>query len=896
MIRFLVIIIMSLCALSKAHGEEEKIDLGYDRNIRITYISEALNLYSKLSERDMNAYEERVNLANKTNCRTSKVELKAQCLVNETKAFCEGKKNDKSCMKILDLLISSQMGQKDFISPREQIKILQQSDDRKNAIKEELWSRYASLATDFRISDKISCLDSKKDCFAASIERFCRYKADFGEQTWQSCVSALIKFVAKPSQSIVSAKKKEETEEVAKEEKYQGTFIVKFESEEESHLWVAKAMEQTTYHILSGFERLKPVEAPQEFNDSCYLQECQMQWLKENKIDVFLKGRVVYDKLIVEAFDIYDQQKINETTYPIVAGNDLSSFKIRMFQLVRPFTKHGGLIDRIEARRNMMFLEADLLMTPQDLIAYLGIENPHLINLIEVLFKAYPLLGGILWGLFIVYLFKFCFPKIYKFENVVTRVMPSLLKAWFIISSWRSCIFFLAFFPLILILSGAKIYWHLPELFFWSFLTPFTLCIGMIFWIIILESSIFMRDKKIAIGEANKNNIYHKAITNYLNDYLNRNDKRMAPRLINNALFLAQKGNTIETYGGVLTKARIVIDIRLIELALGEVDEQDDQEEEKPKDEVAVVFEEEEKEEDDPDKPEDLRVKSDKKLRSKYMKLETFKNLSSFKQFEVNAKGEKGLAIHDDELPPEKVIDDEDDIDPDFIRKLDLKTEDYRDFLYGLLLSELASVYTKHSVFRLVTDYSSKSSEKLPKFLMRFRKFIQRTYQRNYSRYPQIINDSLVPSFKGIPHMFQFLSYRMTGDKDLLTQNASKKELWELSHDILSAIRSDEDNEEDAYFNNATWKNRIIWLSHHLYPKKKVKRKYSMSVKFMQSMLVIAVVSFVIFKFWESYEYSNTYELRIEEQMKKIEEAKKKREAHQQQAPEKKSEVSPADQ
>ncbi len=770
------------------------------------------------------------------------------------------------------------MGFTDYISSKEQIRILQHAKSSKGIMDKELWSRYASLATAFRISKEITCLDSNKNCFAASIDRFCRYRADYGYQTWQSCVSALVKFVTKPlHKKTQKLKPQKDTTKNTADTKYQGSFIIKFEAEESSHLWVAKAMEQTTYHILSGFDRLIPREAPKEFDDACYAHKCQMQWLKENKIDIFLKGRVVYDKLIVEVYDIFDQYKINESTYSIIPGKDLSSFKINMFQLVRPFTRHGGILDRIEARKNLMFLEEKILITPNDIINFLEITDTNLIEFVEIIFKSYPLIGGILWGIFLVYMFKFTFPKIYRFENMVSRVMPSLLKSWLVISTWRATLIFLAFFPVVLILTAIKFYWQLPDLFFWTLLFPLCLCIALILWIIILEISTYLRDSKIVLGKVNDSNIYHKAITNYLNDYLRRNDKQIVPRLIKNALFLAQKNSNIETYGGIISKARIVIDIRLIELALGDIDKNNLDDQEDKKREIPVAFEEEEKDDaDDTDKPEDLRVKSDKKLHSKYMKWETFKSLRSFKQFEVTAKGEKGLAIHDDDLPPEKVVDDEDDIDPDFIRKMDLKTEDYRDFLYGVLISELGSVYTRHSIFRLITGYSSRSSENLPKFLQRFRKYIQRIYQRNYSRFPQLINDSLISPFKGIPHMFQFLSYRITDDKGLLTQNASRQELWELSNDILNAIQSGDNTEEDNYYNNATWKNRIIWLSHHIYPKEKIRRKYSLTIKLLQTMIVLTVVSFGVFKMWESFNYSEIYQMRIEDQIKKIEEAKKK--------------------
>ena len=94
------------------------------------------------------------------------------------------------------------------------------------------------------------------------------------------------------------------------------------------------------------------------------------------------------------------------------------------------------------------------------------------------------------------------------------------------------------------------------------------------------------------------------------------------------------------------------------------------------------------------DGKDDLKVREDRKLKSKFMSLNAFQKIKSFKEFEVEAKGEKGLASNDEAYIPEKAVED-DDIDPDFIKKINHEHEHFKDFLYGAIISELGTCYSR---------------------------------------------------------------------------------------------------------------------------------------------------------------------------------------------------------
>ncbi|SMF77325.1 hypothetical protein [Pseudobacteriovorax antillogorgiicola] len=884
----LILVSLPFASLSAQDGDGSP----YAAVNRAEHIRQAIDHFTLYSKDDINKFREYVAFMKKTSCRSSDLELKVQCLSQGAKDYCQefDERDRNGCHKVLDILVAGELGLRDFISAREQVKILQSPDSHKNSLQEELWNRYAELATSFRISPEITCLTRKEDCFAISIDSFCRKQADYGHSTWQACSSALIQFItadASMTQGLIKAKEKpqESEEEDKDEQKMPGVFVVSFESDLFQHGWIARAMERTTFHVLSGFERLEGRPAPAEFHETCYPLNCQLEWLGREGVHIFIKGKIVYDDLILQIYDIQNEELISDSIYKIKAGSDLNHFKIEMFKKIRAFSRHGGILDSIEARQDLEALTSEDLVSKEKFFEILGIDDPYSVPavLLEIGLKIYPIVGGLLWGLMLVFLSKVIFPRIYGFDSFANRVQPSLLKSWALISSWRLVIMTIVLAPSIGILWWLKQSSLLPDLLYWTLAVPVIGLLSLFVLALISESLTLIKDRKRIIGKARSDNEHHKALQRYFEEYLARNDLTMEPRLIKNTLFLAQKAEGVISYGGALGKARIVIDQELIDLAIGNLEDQPE-DDTAPIEEIPVTFEPDEDSEEldseDEDEDEELKIRQDKKLKSKFMKFEQFKNLTSFKDFEVEALGEKGLSVDEPEPElPEQAVDQEEDEDPDFVRKVETRTEHYQDFMYGLLLSELGAVYARHSLFKSFSNSLSEVRWRLPGGFRSFGEYLTRTYKRNYSRYPHLIKDSLVAAYRGIPHMLQYLYLRQNDDKSVLTNNADGQQLWIRSHEILDIILAeDKESEEDSYFNNATFKNRIVWLNHHISSKQRVKRRTSVIVRLARLALILALIGAAGYKVYESVHYNDIYTFRIDEQKRKIAEAKEERE------------------
>ena len=139
------------------------------------------------------------------------------------------------------------------------------------------------------------------------------------------------------------------------------------------------------------------------------------------------------------------------------------------------------------------------------------------------------------------------------------------------------------------------------------------------------------------------------------------------------------------------------------------------------------------------------------------------------------------------------------------------------------------------------------------------------------------MSDSLIPSLGALPHSFQFLYFVQNKARSVLTVNGTGSELWEKSHEILYRLNAEKPRAEDLYSNNASYRNRIIWLSHNILSKRNEKNKVSRPIRALRYALIVFVLGFFGVKFWESYQYNDVYEIRIEEQIKKLEEKKKQK-------------------
>ena len=134
----------------------------------------------------------------------------------------------------------------------------------------------------------------------------------------------------------------------------------------------------------------------------------------------------------------------------------------------------------------------------------------------------------------------------------------------------------------------------------------------------------------------------------------------------------------------------------------------------------------------------------------------------------------------------------------------------------------------------------------------------------------------MVAAMHALPHMLQYLVMRLSGGKDHLTTNGSKKELWEINHQILEIVGQEQDDKEDPFKNQANWYNRILWLSYYFYPVTRASRKSSRFGLAVRLALLGVILFGVGYKIYESITFAEVYDARIQAQIEALEEGNEK--------------------
>ena len=78
--------------------------------------------------------------------------------------------------------------------------------------------------------------------------------------------------------------------ESAAEEKQTGRILVEMESADPNQKWIALAHEKNIYNILSGHERIIPVDKSQTEISKCSDDPCRFDELVKNDIDIYVQG------------------------------------------------------------------------------------------------------------------------------------------------------------------------------------------------------------------------------------------------------------------------------------------------------------------------------------------------------------------------------------------------------------------------------------------------------------------------------------------------------------------------------------------------------------------------------------------------------------------------------
>ncbi|NRA45280.1 MAG: hypothetical protein HRU09_10030 [Oligoflexales bacterium] len=289
-----------------------------------------------------------------------------------------------------------------------------------------------------------------------------------------------------------------------------------------------------------------------------------------------------------------------------------------------------------------------------------------------------PIFGGFLFGYLLIICLKTAVPLIHGFEEIEHRMISLVLRAW----SWLTFVRMVLMTPIVIsflfLIFLSAIVFEVDRYLFFSLLLPLG---GLFAWFwaaYMMENFAVSLDKVCVYGPATKKNPWNKCIRDYLSQYFKRAGLEADPKFLDDIIFLPHKEDDVDTYGGGLSKARVVVSRKILAYALNIPEEAPPKVSDKERvpvefgDEVSkpdnVIGDEEldqqqgieappassgakeldteqtEMEEPEHDEPADSKHDHDdpddpegKKLQTDFMKLEDFQKITSFKKYEVES-------------------------------------------------------------------------------------------------------------------------------------------------------------------------------------------------------------------------------------------------------------------
>ena len=194
---------MALITLFSLVLLEEAQSSIYEESRLQKYIEDTLDAVLKTDSTTLRNASEYVQAIAHSRCSSSRLALRIECLIQETKRYCHTIRpvtDQKDCHLYADLLVVNQLSEGEFLTSSEKYKIMSKYKDYRKQIGKELLYKYAGIVAEFKISGEMeeSWFGEKfppNKKLAVGIKNFCSTFSNRNKISWQSCVGAVVWFI-----------------------------------------------------------------------------------------------------------------------------------------------------------------------------------------------------------------------------------------------------------------------------------------------------------------------------------------------------------------------------------------------------------------------------------------------------------------------------------------------------------------------------------------------------------------------------------------------------------------------------------------------------------------------------------------------------------------------------
>ncbi len=643
-----------------------------------------------------------------------------------------------------------------------------------------------------------------------------------------------------------------------------GKVLVDFIAKNPKEAWIAKALEHNVYKDLGDYPQLIPTEkdtlpygnycAPSELN-------CRLKFYHRNGVQIVILGAVKYSRLYFSVFDATTGARVGRGTILPGPQTSLQKIRLQIFYALKVFIEKGGKLEQWGSRTIppppppelslwtsfLLFVEKErysfqflllimlvgififpaiiwfMLRIGQRklkkqrvrlgwwalafvggvgaILAYLFLGTGPLQILLGRNNPGWPfyILGGAAWSVMCWISLRFIFQRLYGLELAPHLVIVSLIKAYFISSLLR--ILFLA----LLISPFVGLVWLAAATF--NISTPGVGCLFLFWLYYVIESLSLALDGEYVLGDATENNPWHKAMEALARRVEIQQGVHFREKGV---LFLPTEGWRILTYGGGLSKPRILVGMHFLRLSFG-----------------ASVAD-----------PESYSTRGLGKSGEDYWLHRPFE----LNPYSVRTEHEKmGLPM-------------------------------FHDYLVGILLHEMGHISRKSNIIFTLSLTLERMRGQVPKLFRNIFELMAEFYRSQLSSFSETLLDWYVATHSGLHHLMQYLYLVGTGYIDFLTQQAKGEDLDLQSRQILVRLVELQSLPTWQGPTQALPKSRLAWLSKLIYsPISDVKPLNIHQIIFRISLGTICL-GLLTFQVLRAIHYHPIYTARITEQAQKIQE------------------------
>ena len=734
-----------------------------------------------------------------------------------------------------------------------------------------------------------------------------------------------------------------------------GNFVISLTAKGNQEAWVVNALEQNIYNDLSGYEKVVPVKKDITKEKQCKKRQanCLVEIYKNQDVDALMLGTVDDSDIDYEIYDVQNRFLVNTGSIDIGSGSNLLKLRMGTFSAFKPFLEKGGILDKrkytaladsdisedttqmVEPGSDTRLQKVILILLalfsafpyllslfgkprkhPERIKIILRWFYPFMIGCVSViayqwiliergagnipnhifnLFDGYHWvltgMGGMLWGYFIIIIFKIIFPHLQGIERIRPNNLMPLLQACLVTIVIKTLIIAAVFTGVFTVVFYAGVIFSVNQQVMVLVLFPLS---GLYFsyWVALMLDVFSMSiDINLSDGDLDIESIWNLKTRDYFIGYLKRNGVTLNKRLIDATVFIAADNEGAMCYGGGFNKARITIDRGLMKFALGDIDDFN------PLDTAMFTHKVSE-----PIKRQNSVFQLFANLSPGTTTKKVFKSrhdkqkIKNIERVQKHYQRDLGLPVSIRKNPSDDILqgivyphlDGADNFpslmsnnadDLRIVEKLlldgslrahpydedaeiDDSSEQDKDFLFGTLLQKFGALIRREEIFStLYLYFFYKPEEK------------RKPYNFLFSRYFAIVADTFVVLNFGLNHLIQHLYYQVTDDSSFLTTKGIVSGMLKSQDEILTKAKQLIDERETTSIQTDEL-DRLIWLSRFSQdPIEHQMHNNIIAERFVKWSVSLGVMYFVIMAIVNSYNYHPEYLAIVEKEKHKIAEA-----------------------